>query len=146
MLSKNSPKFGYDYWGEIRRKSMERTKLKKASVKSRLKVWFDYWTKKFFPKCEECDAPIGRDSDSVYGCQAHIVPKSLFESVCDDLDNHMTLGRFCCCHGRFDASWESAMKMKIWPTAVERFKKFAHKIPVEEARKLPDELRQYCNV
>lgn len=167
----DNTKFGYSYWNSLRQKSYEKSKLKctplkakfakwnqmklksfekskqkKAPVKARLKVYYDFHTRNFIPRCMECGAPIGRDQESVYGCQAHIVGKKIFVSVCDDLNNHLVLGRFCGCHGTYDSSWEAAMKMNCWPTVIEKFKTFADKIPVEESRQLPSELRQYCSV
>ncbi len=81
--------------------------------------------------CENCGFRIDNpDAKNV----AHIVPKSTYKEVmcevnnalylCSSLDRTDKRG----CHEEYDKSWESAMKMPIWTTAKERFKKFSHLI------------------
>ena len=82
-------------------------------------------------KCENCGFIIPNPASKNV---AHILPKSLFKSVmcnddnvmylCSDLDRMEGKG----CHDVFDSSWEKAKGMTIFPTAVERFKKFEHSI------------------
>ena len=140
MTVKNSSKFGYSYWNSLRQKSAEKVKAQKAPLKARLKVWFDYWTKHCHTRCENCNQPIERwNRLELISAQAHILPKGIFEDVCDELDNHMTLGKICGCHDKFDRSWDSASRMKIFPVAWQRVQGFLDKItdPVQR-RKIPD--------
>jgi len=76
--------------------------------------------------------------------QAHILPKSLFPSVADNLDNFVELcfwGNSC--HGNFDANgYEyAAEKMpKLWEIIIQRVTKMYPLI--KEKNKLPDVIRQ----
>jgi hypothetical protein len=124
MSAENSHTFGYD-----RQKALNHRKITRAEEESvgekerrqRLKTWFDYHERTAVPKCEECGKPIPRWIKLVWhSAQAHILPKSIFEDVMDAIENHMTLGPGCGCHSRFDKSWESASKMKIFPEAWRR--------------------------
>lgn len=110
-----------------------------------LQGWFDYWMRFCGFVCEECGAPISRsDADGLHAAQAHILPKGdkMFPSVKTVIHNHLTLGARCGCHSRFDKSWDSAQKMKVWSLAVEKFKWFCHLIAPNEVRKLPEVLRK----
>jgi hypothetical protein len=110
-----------------------------------LKGWFDYWIRFCGFACEECGEHISRsDIDGLYAAQAHILPKAdnQFPSVKTVIHNHMTLGARCGCHSRFDKSWESAQKMKVWGAACLRFELFCHLIAPKEVRKLPPSLRE----
>jgi len=88
-------------------------------------------------KCENCGLKIKNPGTKNI---AHIIPKSRFKSVNDNLDNYLFLcsnfDRFdgkMGCHERYDKSWSSAMSMPVWKLAVERFNKFKHLI-VEKSR------------
>jgi hypothetical protein len=114
-----------------------------------LDIWFDYWIRNCGNRCEETGEPIVPEwaeptknhMDSLYAAQAHILPKTHFKSVASVIENHMTLSARNGSHSRFDKSWESAMRMRVWSVVVERFRKFCHLIAPEELRRLPDVLR-----
>lgn len=93
------------------------------------------------PVCWECGSKINKfDRVTWHGSIAHVIPKSLFDSVKTHPMNYLILGRYCC-HGIYDSSWDAASKMKIWPVAVERFRMFEKLIiSPEEYRKLPLQL------
>lgn len=66
---------------------------------------------------------------------AHIVPKRFFKSVMCHPNNRV----FLCidCHTNFDNGLSSeAVKMKMWPIAVSRFKTFAGEIDFDEVKHL----------
>jgi hypothetical protein len=162
--NKIAGKSQYQYWNDLRRKSAkksmskpkdieklkkqksammqrahEKMKEKKAPKKIRLDKWFDHWFRHCHTRCEECNEPINKfDPLELRSVQAHILPKKTFDSVCDVIENHATLGVRCGCHYKFDKSWLAASSMKIWPVIIERFKTFEHLIAPEERRKIPD--------
>ena len=81
------------------------------------------------PYCENCNAPlIAYTTFGKRSCCAHIVPKSIIESVKRHPANIMFLGAGylggCDCHGIFDSSIDARKGMKIYPTALRRFELF----------------------
>lgn len=118
-----------------------RNKAAKTLKDVELEKWFDYIATliKAHPYCRNCDTPIPID---YYAAQndktmvrrllrsssAHIFPKSLFPSVATHPLNHLIIGAGCGCHPTFDHSLDKACEMRIWPLAVERFRKFEHEI------------------
>ena len=107
---------------------------------SELYLWFAKKMKESEPVCENCGCKINKyNQEEWHGGQAHIVPKSLFDSVKTHPDNHMILCRYGnFCHSLFDGSWLAAEKMPVFKIAKERFKKFEHLIAPEERRRIPE--------
>mgnify|MGYP006921288744 CR=1 FL=1 len=96
-----------------------------AQEKQRLENWFRQCAieldKK--PNCQNCNRLI---YPKYYRTStAHILPKRKeygFPSIATHPMNKLFLGaKFggCGCHDQYDASWESASKMLIWPVAVQ---------------------------
>lgn len=133
----------FHYW-EGRAKSPQRnTKVGKNLWKktegngSELYLWYGARIKERSGFCEECGAiiPFHQSHASI----AHLLPKSLFPSVSTNEFNWMELGAGCSCHSRYDLSWHSAQKMKIFPLAKQRVKRFLHLIvSSEEVRRIPE--------
>lgn len=95
--------------------------------------------------CEECGEQINASTRTKqFAAQAHLLPKEHFLSVATNDDNHKTIGAECGCHRKYDKNWESAQKMKVWPTA--RAVIITKLIPLltpEEYRRLPDCLKEF---
>lgn len=107
------------------------------SPQSELILWYSARIMERTGFCMECGEriPLAYAHASI----AHILPKSLFPSVSTHPLNGMELGAGCGCHSRWDKSWESAQKMKVYPLAKERFKQFEHLIiSSEERRRIPE--------
>lgn len=106
------------------------------------------------PHCMECGKKIPEKIKLVgkkftldgYRCAtAHVLPKRKeygFPSVASNPINRLFLGAGCGCHDRYDRSWEDAAKMKVWPLAVEIFKKLYPLIHPSEKKNIPDILLQ----
>lgn len=81
-----------------------------------LKKFYDDAMNNSTYKCEEC-------GENVYSISyifrkstvAHLLPKKIFKSVKAHIKNKICLGGTCGCHSKYDKSWASAIKMKIWP-------------------------------
>jgi hypothetical protein len=77
--------------------------------------------------CQECRKPLYAFSKKAKrSVSAHILPKSVFESVKTNPDNIIFLGASyigcpCDCHTYYDYSVENRIKMKIYPVVLERF-------------------------
>lgn len=106
------------------------------------------------PYCQECNAPIPEKIKLIgkkftldgYRCAtAHVLPKRKeygFPSVASNPINRLFLGPVCGCHNKYDKSWEDAAQMKVWPLAVEIFKKLYPLIHPSERKNIPDILLQ----
>lgn len=76
---------------------------------------------------------------------AHVLPKRQtfgFPSVASNLDNFLILSASCGCHDFYDRSWEDASQMRIFPLAIEKFKKLYPHIAKSELKNLPEVFRQ----
>jgi hypothetical protein len=95
-------------------------------------------------KCMECGARIDKWIHLVaMSAIAHILPKDDFESIqCHDLA-WLELGPSCGCHSRYDKSWHSASKMKVWPLVLERVQVLSPLIQPQERKKIPAILLPY---
>lgn len=91
--------------------------------------------------CMECG---GSTKNSLYvyakACVAHVLPKrdNMFPSVATHKENSLELCTANGCHHRYDNSWEDAAKMKIWPVAVEKFRKMLPFIAPGDRKNIPD--------
>lgn len=83
------------------------------------------------PWCQNCGAKINTNYKPHHNI-AHILPKSRYKSVATHPDNKL----FLCaskddqnsCHEKFDGGFSNMMKMKVFPLAAEKFKKFREKV------------------
>src|ERR1043166_1084033 len=111
-----------------------------AGGKENLVSWYSARKKECLGRCAECYAPIPfflRHSSI-----AHVLPKNEmygFPSVATHEENFIELGpgAVCGCHVKYDLSWLSASKMKVWPLALEKFKKIEPFIADEELKQNP---------
>lgn len=134
------------YWQQRQEMKLKGTsKLDKVrerkEEKSELDKWYDVQRATAPKCCENCGAPLAATINfHSRGHICHIVPKKNFKSV----RVHPLNRWFGCsnCHTKYDARWDNAVKMKIWPTVVERFKKFMQYIADKEIRFLPQSLRK----
>lgn len=72
---------------------------------------------------------------------AHVLPKRKeygFPSVAANPINRLFLADSCGHHTMYDSSWEKAATMKVWPMAVEIFKKLYPLIPASERKNIPE--------
>lgn len=70
-------------------------------------------------RCWETGERINKkDKFGWHGSVAHILGKADFPSVKTHPLNYMILKMWGGTHGNYDASWERAAKMKVWPHAV----------------------------
>lgn len=94
-------------------------------------------------KCWETGELIDkRDKMGWHGSIAHCLPKSDYPSVRTHPQNYMILKMWGGTHGQYDASWEKAAKMRIWPYACKIFNLLYPLLSAEEKRKLPDVIIQ----
>ena len=95
-------------------------------------------------RCENCGARIVFTAAGKAAHVCHILPKRHFESVMVHPLNRW----FGCiiCHTDYDnKGWSHAVTMPIWPSCVERFKKFMSLITDNELRFLPDPFKIILN-
>lgn len=91
-------------------------------------------------KCWECgDVIVKSDFRNSTG---HIFPKSLFPSVSSNKWNKVIVGARCGCHNKTHRL-DTFSQMKIFPTAVNRFLKFADLIT--EKHKYLNQFIEYAN-
>lgn len=107
--------------------------------------WFIKKVEELKGVCMECGGET-RNPVFVYAkCSiAHVLPKRevMFPSVCTHDDNSLELCTTNGCHHRYDNSWEDAAQMKVWPIAVEKFKRIYPFIAPAERKNIPDVLIQ----
>lgn len=127
------------YWFE---KNNSKKKTSKPDL-TPVGPWFDYHNNRYNWNCENCNTLLNPYSPQVASsCQAHILPKKLFDSVKNVLENHMLLGGMfqeCHCHKLYDSNWANAADMPIFKTAIIRFKSFYHLIHPSEHKFLPQQ-------
>lgn len=106
------------------------------------------------PYCMECGASIPKylyiqqddgtrkvSINAYRAATAHVLPKRErygFPSVADNPINRLFLGSGCGCHNRFDASWQSASQMKVFPAAIEIFRQLYPLLDPAERKNIPD--------
>ena len=93
----------------------------------------------FMPQCMECGAFIPKPF--YRAATSHVLPKRKeygFPSVASNLNNWLRLGSGCGCHQRYDRSWEDAAQMKIFPSAIAKFKILYPLIDKKELKNLPE--------
>lgn len=117
---------------------IQKTKHKKLSTedkeqKEALNRFFFAQIQMIPAYCEECGKPlIGYHTDELRGIIAHILPKSPnsgFPEVATHPLNRMFLGSKCGCHSKWDSNnGLGRERMKVYPVAVDRFKKFKQNV------------------
>ena len=135
----------------------EAKELGKGTGISAQEQWFKDRMAESEPVCMECGFRADwlklPEYEKIWrACQAHILPKrkGQFPSVATHPLNHLVLfpswgGHLCGHHGEYDSSWYNATTMKIWPTAVERFKRFEASIAPAERKNIPEQLLNALN-
>lgn len=151
-------KSAWQYWSDLRRNSKKpvranyikpRSKgVKKKAAHSRgrkkripgLKEWYNNKIETCTWICEETgENCYSSDYGYQLSCQAHILPKEYFISVATHEMNHMCLSATNGSHKKYDKTWASARRMKVWPKANKIILEVL--IPLltnEEYRRLPD--------
>jgi len=77
-----------------------------------------------------------------HGSIAHVLPKSDYPSVATHPQNYMILKMWGGAHGQYDANWEKAAQMKVWPHACKIFNLLYPLLTTAEKAKLPDVIIQ----
>lgn len=110
-----------------------------GSGETELQKWYSEIMAKETPRCWETGEWINvKDTFGWHGSVAHVLPKELFPSVKVHPQNYMILKMWGGTHGDYDASWEKAAKMNVWPYAVKVFNILYPLLTTEEKAKLPD--------
>lgn len=109
-----------------------------------LELWFRVKMELNEPRCMECGAYKPELKQWVKGwrsCQAHILPKKHFKSICTHPLAGLVLGSglsgLCYCHDFYDSNWDKASKMKIWSEVIRRFKILYPLINASEHKFIP---------
>jgi hypothetical protein len=112
------------------------------SINQELEAWYRAKISICKWRCENCEARLwSRDWKFKKACQAHLLPKSLFDTVATHPDNYACLGATCGCHSKYDSNWDNARKLKIWPELEQRIVPLVPLLTVSEYRKLPEFLQ-----
>lgn len=112
-------------------------KGREGSKQHQLNVFFASQTLQMPLNCENCNEPLNAFSLWQKRCvTAHILPKSLFESVALHPQNRTFIGVNCGCHNSWDNKGSADRKaMKVYPTAIERFNAFKTLLNQSELQK-----------
>lgn len=141
------------YWKRLRLKSRglkPRTKpiKKKYSKKHKIDGLFEFMmemVERCRWVCDECGERCYTSAQEFQlSAQAHLLPKKTFRSVAKDPVNIKCLPAYGCgCHIKYDKSWASARKMKVWPQ-VEKIilEELIPKLTPAEYKKLPGFLKE----
>lgn len=130
-----------------RKKEMEKVK---SCIKPQDKdvINLVYWYKDRMNECKgycaECGEPISKIDR--HSSIAHVLPKRKdhgFPSVATHPLNKLELGPRCGCHNRYDVSWLSASKMKIFPQAIEIVTILYPLLCKEEQARFPEVFQKY---
>jgi hypothetical protein len=103
-----------------------KTKVQDTEPKEMQQFW--EYAKKVIeqkPYCWECGDFIS--PKDYRASTAHIFPKSIFPSIASNKYNFLVLGNRCGCHNQ-SHRLDTFSKMRIFPTAINRFMKFAEEI------------------
>lgn len=111
-----------------------RTQVNKVSAKKKemdekqLNDFYDKMALEMHYYCENCGEPLWANTKYFKRCcTAHILPKAEFESVATNPDNILFMGccliGICTCHETWDSNKDRRIKMKVYPKALEQFKK-----------------------
>ena len=143
----------WQYWNKLRVRSKGLKKRSKpikgsSSKKNKIPGLYEFMCEMIVQcswVCAECGEGCYTHSRVFQlAAQAHLLPKKKFPSVALDPRNIICLPSYGCGHhNRYDKSWLSAQKMKIWPV-VEKIilEELIPKLTDKEYKKLPDFLKQ----
>lgn len=115
----------------------------KPPSKLALDKWFDdirikHWgTLGGYYHCMECGSFISYEY--ARHATAHLLPKKQFKSVACHPLNYLILGAGCGCHALTDRV-DKFVNMKIWPEAAKRIKVMIPLLPIDELRKVSNQL------
>jgi len=134
----------------IAKKSAKKIQEEKEEKKQRngedsdLVKWYAKIMQEEPGKCWETGEKIDKkDKMGWHGSIAHILSKKDYPSVKTHPLNYMILKMWGGTHGQYDASWEKAAKMKVWPYALKIIVNTLYPLLTpEEKRKLPDVILQ----
>jgi len=133
-------------------KVSEKKKKALKSLKPQKDLQADWYIEKVNQQTGTCMECGGSTKNSLFvyakACVAHVLPKreAMFPSVATHTDNDLELCNLNGCHHRYDNSWEDAATMKVWPIAVEKFKKMLPAIAPGERKNIPDVFWQEVEV
>ena len=107
-----------------------------------LEMWFQdklmrHWDYTGMCLCMECGSPIPHSFSR--HATAHLLPKKLFPSVATHELNYLILGAGCGCHEKTHRI-DKFITMKIWPEAAKRIKVMIPLLPIDELRKISNQL------
>lgn len=125
----------------IFQKHMDKNKAKKVIEveETKLQKWYSEIMEKEVARCWETGEPINKqDKKAWHGSIAHVLPKGDYPSVATHPLNYMILKMWGGAHGQYDASWEKAAKMKVWPHACKIFNILYPLLSREEKSRLPE--------
>lgn len=129
------------YAGIPKKSAKKLAEEKNKPATTDLQAWYDNIMKTEKAVCWETGEKIDKkDKKGWHGSIAHILPKKTFRSVATHPKNYLILKMWGGTHARYDVSWQSASKMKVWPTAVQRFLEIYPHIADSEKKYLPDVL------
>lgn len=115
-----------------------------GTAEDKLERWFEKIRLDYFTDgemrggvCMEC----GRFIPLEYSrhATAHLLPKKIFKSVATHPLNYLILGAGCGCHDKTHRV-DKFIKMKIWPEAARRIKELIPLLPVDELRRISNQL------
>jgi len=122
-----------------KRIAKEKEQSETKGSETELQKWYARIMKTEKPICWETGNKINtEDKVAWHGSIAHVLPKSLFPSVATHQCNYLILQMYGGTHGQYDSSWHNAQKMKVWPTAIDRFLMIEPDISADERKYIPD--------
>lgn len=125
---------------EISCNNTQNTAIITQSKSQTLVSWYEDRLNEFKGVCAECGERI--DQRYCYASVAHVLPKKKgfggFPSVAKHPENAIELGAGCGCHRKYDKSWLSASKMKVFELAKTKFKIMEPFIADEEKSRIPE--------
>ena len=124
---------------EAKEKEQKVIQQESGNTETELQKWYAEIMAKETPRCWETEEWIDtKDTFGWHGSIAHVLGKELFPSVKTHPLNYIILKMWGGTHGQYDASWEKAAKMKVWPHAVKIINLLYPILTKEEKSKLPD--------
>jgi hypothetical protein len=134
----------------IPKKSKKRIKMEMDAVVNdeSLDKWFEKRRKELVGRCKHCGKKSCKDNDEYFKFSiAHILPKSIFESVATHPKNFIEL---CfwenSCHTNFDNGIIGLTDLNCFDEVVEKFQEMYPFITKEERRRIPPVLMNYIEV
>ena len=115
---------------------MDKKPTKAETIKKNLDHWFRFHMVHSKRVCENCGLSLAHyNQNDWFGCQHHVLEKSIFPTVAANISNHMVLGKWCC-HNQWHSSYLNASNMKCFPRAKEIVRSLLPLLPPNELRKV----------